>query len=72
MKNRLQILGEAEQLAYKVIGGVSYLGDKLLAAFRDGDLTDQEIIAKLAGEFLMNAANCYNEDDYDEEQKLLN
>ena len=67
MKDRLQILSAAQQTAHEIVDMSSCLSDETLSGFRNEDFTDQQIIAKLAGEFLEEAVNSYDEDEYAEE-----
>jgi len=67
MKDRLQLLREAQQITHGIIDMSSALNDERYYDLREEGITDQEIIARLAGEILEEARSYYREDEYAEE-----
>jgi len=70
MKDRLQLLREAKQIAYEMVDMSSALSDERLAEHRRNNLTDQEIIAVLVEDFLDEATYYYGgiKDNYADEE----
>ncbi len=64
--SRIELLEKALQIAHQMIDDNSCLSDGTLKCFRDGGLTDQRIIAELAGEILEDANSYYDKAEYAE------
>lgn len=64
--DRMEILTKAIRLAKEQVDDNSALADEGLSAMRKESLTDEQIVAKLAGEFLSEASENYDEFEYNE------